>query len=290
MIYDLTPMLTTIASCSATIVAILGGFISSKLISINTEKSEVNCRIDEIKEELEYLNKIYTEDLYNSNKEYALSFIRDNVDELLEKTPLKVMGSIRKEERPILSYDDMLPFWDRALNLLSNLANEYEYNSEGVPISYAKKEDDFDYEIYLIIRKRVEKLQKKKKCSEDSFGMLSSLNIDIDDLITSDAVVGNSILEEQNLAHTKNKIDYLELELRQKQNRIKFLQYPKGMSLGVIIFTLFSIFGIIVPLLYVPFSTYEHTVYVKYAIFFIGAFSSCIIATIAYFIWLLKQN
>ncbi len=35
---DLTPMLTTISSCSATIVAILGGFISSKLISINTEK------------------------------------------------------------------------------------------------------------------------------------------------------------------------------------------------------------------------------------------------------------
>ena len=38
-IYDLTTLLTTIASISASFVAILGGFIASKLISISENRS-----------------------------------------------------------------------------------------------------------------------------------------------------------------------------------------------------------------------------------------------------------
>lgn len=46
--YDLKTVLTTIAACSASIVAILGGFIASKLIAINAERDEVNTRISEL--------------------------------------------------------------------------------------------------------------------------------------------------------------------------------------------------------------------------------------------------
>ena len=56
--YDLTTVLTTIAACSASIVAIVGGFIASKLIAINTERDEVNTRISELDEEIEMIELI----------------------------------------------------------------------------------------------------------------------------------------------------------------------------------------------------------------------------------------
>lgn len=49
-IYDLTPLLTTIAAASASIVAILGGFIASKLISISTERDAVSSKISEVEQ------------------------------------------------------------------------------------------------------------------------------------------------------------------------------------------------------------------------------------------------
>lgn len=52
--YDLTSLLTTIAGCSATIVAIIGGFIASRLIALNIEHNEIISRIYEIDEEFSF--------------------------------------------------------------------------------------------------------------------------------------------------------------------------------------------------------------------------------------------
>lgn len=291
MTYDLTPMLTTIASCSATIIAILGGFISSKLISINTEKSEVTNRIQEINEELEHFKKIYETDLYSSQKEDALHFIRENIESLIEGQPLNSLQAIQAEERPILNYHEMLPFWEKALNLLDDFAkNDHNYNSEGVPVSFAECDDDFAYETFLLVKKYSDREEKKRQRSHSGFGLLGNFDLSIDALDVADFTVGNTIFDEKNLTDNKNRIAYLELELQQKQKQEKFLKYPKGMSIGIIIFTLFAILGIVIPLLYVPLEVTEHMVYVKFAGVFMGAFSLCIVTTIIYFIWLLKQK
>ena len=55
--YELTTVLTTIAACSASIVAILGGLIASKLITLNTERDEVNARITELDEEIDFSHR-----------------------------------------------------------------------------------------------------------------------------------------------------------------------------------------------------------------------------------------
>ena len=52
MSYDLTAVLTTIAAASASIVAILGGFIASKLIAISSERSAVLDHLKQINKEL----------------------------------------------------------------------------------------------------------------------------------------------------------------------------------------------------------------------------------------------
>ena len=54
MTHDLTTVLTTIAAASASIVAILGGFIASKLIAISSERSAALERLKQINEELAF--------------------------------------------------------------------------------------------------------------------------------------------------------------------------------------------------------------------------------------------
>lgn len=54
MPYDLTAVLTTIAAASASIVAILGGFIASKLIAISSERSAALDRLKQVNEELNF--------------------------------------------------------------------------------------------------------------------------------------------------------------------------------------------------------------------------------------------
>ena len=71
--YDLTTVLTTIAACSASIVAILGGFIASKLIAISAERDEVNTRISELDEEIEF----FKEERDMLQLEYSLGQLQD---------------------------------------------------------------------------------------------------------------------------------------------------------------------------------------------------------------------
>ena len=89
MSYDLTAVLTTIAAASASIVAILGGFIASKLIAISSERSAVLDHLKQINKELEFhvseRDKIQAE----NDEDDALDFIRDAIDDLYADNSLE---------------------------------------------------------------------------------------------------------------------------------------------------------------------------------------------------------
>ena len=57
---DFTGFYYSIAGCSATIVAIIGGFIASKLITISSERDNINESLIEInnKLDLKYYNEL----------------------------------------------------------------------------------------------------------------------------------------------------------------------------------------------------------------------------------------
>lgn len=75
-------MLLTIAGASASFVAILGGFIASKLIAINGERESCKSHLEELKyEKMFHLEK---KDLSRRalQEEDALSFIYAHLDEV----------------------------------------------------------------------------------------------------------------------------------------------------------------------------------------------------------------
>lgn len=55
--YELTPLLTTVAGCSATMIAIIGGFMVRKLIAISTERHEISTRLADYDEKIHYQQK-----------------------------------------------------------------------------------------------------------------------------------------------------------------------------------------------------------------------------------------
>ena len=77
-IYDLTTLLTTIASISASFVAILGGFIASKLISISENRSSTLDKLRSLDKEISVKISL-KESLQDENNESdALDFIDAN--------------------------------------------------------------------------------------------------------------------------------------------------------------------------------------------------------------------
>ena len=58
---DYTSFFYSIAGCSATIIAIIGGFIASKLISIGADRDKILDKIKEIEDELDMKTRQYNE-------------------------------------------------------------------------------------------------------------------------------------------------------------------------------------------------------------------------------------
>lgn len=93
--YDLTSVLTTIAACSASIVAILGGLIASKLLALNAEREESETRLSEIDEEISFYKEERDKIQATLDEDDALDFIRNNIENLIQR---KDIDSIYQEE------------------------------------------------------------------------------------------------------------------------------------------------------------------------------------------------
>ena len=121
MMYNLTDTLTTIVACSASIVAILGGFIASKLIAINAERDEVNTRISEIDEEIEFFTKERNLHQAELDEDDALNFVKENIESIVNRRTLE--DTYKAEERPQVSKEVLRPYWIRAERIFESLYN-----------------------------------------------------------------------------------------------------------------------------------------------------------------------
>ena len=89
------------------------------------------------------------------------------------------------------------------------------------------------------------------------------------------------------IGNLKDSIDWLNFQKKQLSHRISALGKPKGMKKGLIIFCLYSISSIVIPLTLIPFTTYDYQlfIYVKMAI--IISFCIGLSAVFIYFIILM---
>lgn len=74
---DYSSFFYSIAGCSATIIAIIGGFIASKLISISADRDNILDKIKEINDELNMKTKQHDDIIEKLDDDDALDFVRD---------------------------------------------------------------------------------------------------------------------------------------------------------------------------------------------------------------------
>lgn len=279
--YDLTNVLSTIAGCSASIVAILGGLIASRLIALNTERNEAEDRIAEIEGEIAfYLDERHALQIY-LDEDDALDFIRDNVEKLLDGDALDAV--YKEEDRPRLQKDVLYPYWRRAEKvrdlLLEDMNSrgfgvEYEKNDDGISVDLAKRlTEDFEYSV---CKKILKHLGEKKS------PLYATLNYEHN--VTGG--IWYSKTQDQ-LNADDNKIDFLELQRKQHKARLAALKRPRGMKSGLILFAMFFLANIIFPLSVLPFRTNDYQSYLVVKTVVIGLFSVGLIAILGYLVYLL---
>lgn len=297
MPYDLTAVLTTIAAASASIVAILGGFIASKLIAISSERSAALDHLKQINEELELhvseRDKIQAE----NDEDDALGFIRDAIDDIYAGNSLENVYS--NVNHPSILIERLKPYWDRAITLKEQFREQVEkddaLNEDYIPQSLllTVKEDDFGYEVLLALgkklKKRIRAAERARERASNPFGIVMP---DISDLDIA-TVSGNDYAYHKNcdaIQEQNSAIALLELQKKQCDEQILALKKPRGMKLGLVIFALFTICCIIAPLIASPFATESHQIFVITKVVFLGLFGIGLISIFGYLVYLLKWN
>src|SRR5699024_9323677 len=157
-------VLTTIAAASASIVAILCGFIASKLIAISSERSAALERLKQINEELAFHASARDTFQAENDENDTLDFCRDVIDGPYIGTRLESVYS--SVDHPRISIESLKPHWDKALTLraqfLEKLNQRDTLTEDYIPESLLLnvKEDDFGYEVLRALgRKQKEKIR-----------------------------------------------------------------------------------------------------------------------------------
>lgn len=116
---DLTGFYYSIAGCSATIIAIIGGFIASKLISISSERENVTEKVKNIQEKLESEKK--REKTLESQliEDDALVFIDEHMEELMDD--ILFLSVYKIEEKQRLDAPILAEYWERADEILGDI-------------------------------------------------------------------------------------------------------------------------------------------------------------------------
>lgn len=282
MVYDLTSILTTIAACSASIVAILGGFIASKLIAINAERNEVDTRISELDEEIGFFTKERDMLQEQLDEDDALDFICDNIEYIINRSSLDDV--YKEEERPRLEKEVLRPYWNRAEKTHSQYCaivkksigiGNYEENDDGVPVEAAKVfTHDFEY---AVCKKICEHIEKQGSLPA---ALLRGLDAPI--------ITGKWYADTQEkVTSADNKISYLMMQRKQQETRFKALKKPKGMKLGLALFAVFSAINIVYPLSLSPYVTESYQCYSQTKIVAVSAFAVGLALIMIYLVYLL---
>ena len=270
MPYDIS-IFTTIASLSASFVAILGGFIASKLITVNGERERITGEIEEIELQLDIKTEERDRLQKGLDEDDALDFIRDNISALVNQEPLDNVYEEDKQNR--LPKDDLLPYWIEAIALVDRFSNapdiEESLNDDDIPSSLAAeiKSDAFAYNVCCEIA---------KECSPS---MIKPFPTPTGAWYERDS---------QRVYNLDFEIEALNIQKEQCQKQKNSLKKPRGMRCGITLFILFSVFNIIQPLIFSSITTINECQYITMKIVSIFLLSIGLISTFIYLIWLLR--
>lgn len=272
MTNEISALLFAIASVSASFVAILGGCIAAKLISINQERELCKNKLSEI----HFKKFMYTEqrNMCKSamDEADALCYIQENADAFTSGCDLE---NIYDENEPhYIEIETLLPYWNKARIYKAKFDDRLkkgkcDFNDLMIPVDLIEEtgEDPFAFHFYAMYARwgfseYFEEKEYKIRGDWYENAKQESLNANTQALM-------------------------LDIEEQRYEMDLKGLKKPKGMKLGLTIFILFSMINIVLPLAIsmIPFS---HKWCLTVAFCSIGLLALGLVFTFLYFAQMLK--
>ena len=242
--YDLSSALTTIASCSATFVAIIGGLIANKAISDSSEKESIQNQLKQINAEIASTQTQIDELGSWLDEDKAEDFIDDHLNDLLQ---LKPLADIYDRSKPnILEFDVLKSYWDRAINAVieyKKVDDQEPRNSDNIPCDLAQKLDGFQYRICNIYQDEIE--------NGYSNPLLHSIMLDNEWSVYRAEQRSKTVGELDEIIQAKETLNWKKEFLQQRYNGISL---NKDIKKGVWTFAIISAVNIILPTIFMWFN------------------------------------
>lgn len=169
----------------------------------------------------------------------AIEFIEEHMEDLAEGKTLTVVYETNKTQQ--LEFDDLLPYWDRALELYDLFAAAYTdeciTNDDGIPVELAVqiKDNSFDYAFCGML-------------ADYEDGTKWAIQHSLDSVSNSDHSWYNKTNKE--LEGILREIGVLTLQREQLLRQQKSLAKPAHMKAGLWIFGAITLLDILLPLVF----------------------------------------
>lgn len=289
-------ILSTISQSSAAMVAIIGGFLVSRFVSLSSEKEGLRRELSSTTQKLKLLKKEY-EPVHSYRKSISEEYFYDlafddlteikaeyeNFDELVKKHIPR--GSTFEEIHPYaLSLEARI---QKAKNNIGKLLRDGD--NDGLDIDDLKSrglkflpEDDEIYESIAvnIISLLPERSRSMFETPNFAFNNLTNPVVDqIQAKRFDEALAQESALQSQ-IALTETKAKRLEREYN-------VIGKPVGTSVGIALLIFLSLFGIVLPIILMGFEFVQMNIWIKWAL--ILAFIIGLGSVLGYIMWYAKS-
>jgi hypothetical protein len=249
-------LLSTLAQSTAVFVAIVGGFLVSRLVAISSERDGLRRRYKETRDQLKHVTSDFREAhayrLRNSQNDFRrwvldelVGVAAESVDRealLTDKIP---RGSSRKEMAPYL--EDLI---ERVKQVTDEITAQLERgDTSRLTLDHLEARGlvvrDTDRDIYLEV---VDSIAEQLPRPQSQFGLMSDIRpLRIVNPVTTATELrrlDESIQAEQEL-HARMRI--LETEAERLRTEIALAGRPIGVTPAIIILAVYSVVGIVVP-------------------------------------------
>lgn len=269
-------LVATIAQISATIVAIIGGFLVSKILTLIVERNALSDRLKDVNRDLitrtGFCDNIRKELLDMDGTDFIIDSIEDLIEKLDTITIRELMITNESTER---TEEELRPYFEEAKLKIIQAIEFYETKFQEVEMinpNYKEFMKSVHYpqlnEMENIIYEKVFEFLIKQITPDTTpysiFGIVesvSSLNIIRNQ--TESRRYENLL---NNLKQAERECILLEGQRKELKNRYNSLGNTEGIFSGGIVFLYFSIVGILYPIFSLPISSNDFTITKKWTV------------------------
>jgi hypothetical protein len=274
-VIDLTDLITTIISSTAALVAIIGGFLVSRVITLSSEKNAITRRLGEINAELD--SKI------NMYDNIGLLLLESDVDDffheyaediLIYEKPIQEI--LDEEDSADLTEDELKPYiemlltiYNHVIDMIDNTDDDYSLPrsfDDFVKDNEVSLNDNKDwYElVYNTIYKEFQRDLQRQASSNPLLGFHPLIRVP-DPAIYNFRSISNAKwygdkIKERNIL--KDELQILTVMKEEQKKTLSNYGQISGIWSGLAVLAYSSIAGIVIPILLLPYplNTYDDAV------------------------------